>query len=86
MSERVEQRGFPRVRVSHQSDHTKRKRLTRPAARGALAANRFNGFLNFADAIANAAAIRLKLLLSRTARSNSSAKSGKLLTPACEAG
>ena len=86
MRERIEQRGFPGVGVAHQGDHAQRKRLARPATCGALAAHRFNGFLDFAHPVADAAPVRFQLLLSRAARSNSAAESGKLFTAAGKAG
>src|ERR1700735_2923522 len=76
VSERIEERGFPGVRVSLRGDHAQRKRWSRLAACGALAANRFNGFLDFADAIADSPAVGLEFLFSRAARSDAAAQPG----------
>ncbi len=58
--QRVEERRFARVRVSHERDHSERHRLPRPPARGALPANRFDGLLDFAARDRGSAAGRFR--------------------------
>ena len=77
MSERVEQRGFSGVGVTHQRDHAQRHGLARAAARGALAAHGFDGFFYFADAVADAPAVGFQFLFARSARADAAAQPRK---------
>ena len=74
MRERVEQSGFPRVGVADQRDHSERHGLARAAARGALAADRFDGGFDFAHAIADAAAVGFEFLFARAAGADTAAE------------
>ena len=85
MGQRVEERGFAGVGVADQRDHAERNGLARAAARGALAANGFDGLLDFADAVADAAAVGFEFLFARAAGADAAAQAGKLFAASGEA-
>jgi hypothetical protein len=83
--ERVKERGLPGVGVADQSDHPERNGLARAAARGALASNGFDRFLDFAHTVANAPTIGFKFLFARSSGADTAAQTGKLFVTSCEA-
>ena len=84
MGERVEERGFSGVGVTDQRDHAERDGLAGAAARGALAANCFDGLLDFADAVADAAAVGFEFLFARAAGADAAAEARKLFAASGE--
>ena len=83
--ERVEESGFSGVRVADESNHAERHSLAGAAARGSLAANRFDGFFNFTDAVANPAAIGFEFLFAGAARADAAAEARELFAASREA-
>ena len=65
VAERVEERRFAGVGVADQRDGAERNCITRVAAQRALLADFVDRFLNFGDAIANAATVGLEFLFAR---------------------
>src|SRR5580704_2710100 len=84
MCERIEQRGFAGVRVSHERNHSQRNSLPRAAPRGSLPANGFNGLLDLADAVADAPPVGFEFLFARSACADSAAEPRKLFAASRE--
>ena len=78
MSERVEERGFSCVRITHQRDGAEWNCFAGLAPRGALAPHRIDGALNFSHAVANPPLVGFEFLFARPARPDSAAEPRKL--------
>ena len=85
MRERVKERGFSGVCVTDERNHAEGNGLARAAARGALAADSFDGLLDLRDAVADAAAIGFEFLFARAACADATTEAGKFFAASGEA-
>jgi hypothetical protein len=79
MAESVEQRRFPGVGIAHQRHRAERHGLAGLTAQRPLAPQRFDVLADAADALADAPAIGLELLLAWAARANAAAQAREIL-------
>jgi hypothetical protein len=78
-------REFSCVRVADERNHAERNGLASAAARGALAAHGFDRLFDFADSIANAAAVGFEFLFARSACADTAAQSRQLFVASRQA-
>src|ERR1700722_8249396 len=85
MAERIEERRFAGVGVADKRDGAQRNGVARVAAQRALLADFVDRFLNFGDAIANAAAVGFEFFFAGTANTDATCATTRTARPASAA-